>query len=126
MPLATFPGVVVAKHLELLLELSSPLLVNHSSYLLTIVLGSAYCLAELPNSYIKRKLGIKEGLTSERYKLFFIIQDQADSAFGCLLAYKILLPISWTVFWGTILYGIVIHLLINIILYSLKIRKNPF
>lgn len=126
MPLATFPGVVAAKHLETLLELSSPLLLSHSSYLLAFILGSAYCLSELPNSYMKRRMGIKEGLTSERYKLFFIIQDQADSALGCLIVYKLLLPISWTVFWGTILVGISIKLLINILLYTLKIRKNPF
>lgn len=126
MPLATFPGVVVAKYAEFLLELNPPLLITQSSYLLAFILGTAYCLAELPNSFLKRRMGVKEGQTSERYKLFFIIQDQADSAFGCLIAYKLLLPISWTVFWGTILYGIAIKLLINILLYLLKIRKNPF
>ena len=126
MPLATWPGVVAAQNLELLLDLSSPLLILHSSFILAVVLGFAYCLAELPNSFLKRRLGIKEGTTSERHKIFFIILDQADSAFGCLIAYKLLLPISWPVFWGTIFIGTAIHLFFNVLLYSLKIRKNPF
>lgn len=126
MPLATWPGVVVSQNIEKLLDLSSPLLVSHSSFFLAILLGIAYCLAELPNSFLKRRLGIKEGTTSERYKIFFIILDQADSAFGCLIAYNLFLPISWPIFWGTIIFGTVIHLFFNVLLYSLKIRKNPF
>ncbi len=126
MPLATWPGVVIAQSLEKLFDLSTPLLLSHSSFFLAFILGVAYCLAELPNSYLKRRLGIKEGTTSERYKIFFILLDQADSAFGCLIAYKLVLPISWPVFWGTIIFGTVIHLFFNVLLYSLKIRKNPF
>jgi CDP-diglyceride synthetase len=93
---------------------------------LAFILGIAYCLAELPNSYLKRRLGIKEGATSERYKLFFIILDQADSAFGCMIAYMLVLPMTWQIFWGTIIFGTVVHLFFNVLLYGLKIRKNPF
>ena len=126
MPLATWPGVVIAQHIEKLLDLSSPLLVPLSSIFLAFILGIAYCLAELPNSYLKRRLGIKEGATSERHKLFFIILDQADSAFGCMLAYMLVLPMTWQIFWGTIIFGTVVHLFFNVLLYGLKIRKNPF
>jgi hypothetical protein len=126
MPLATWPGVLLAQTWEPSLDLSSPLLVGHPSWLLALVLGLAYCLPELPNSFLKRRMGIKEGLTSERHKFFFIILDQADSALGCLIAYKIMLSISWQVFWATVLFGIVIHPLFNLMLYQLKIRKNPF
>lgn len=126
MPLATWPGVLLAQEAERLSDLSSPLLLSHSSFVLAFVLGTAYCLAELPNSYVKRRMGIKEGQTSDRYKAFFIIMDQFDSASGCLLAYKLVLGISWPVFWATILFGMVIHFIINLILYSLKLRKNPF
>ncbi len=126
MPLATWPGVLLAQSWERSLDLSSPLLVGQASGLLALVLGLAYCLPELPNSYLKRRMGIKEGLTSERYKVVFLILDQADSALGCLIAYKIMLAISWPVFWATILFGIVIHPLFNLLLHQLKIRKNPF
>ena len=126
MPLATWPGVVLAQNLEKVLDLSTPLLTLHSSFYLACVLGFAYCLAELPNSYMKRRLGIKEGQTSDKNKALFIFLDQADSATGCLLAYKIVLGISWPVFWATIIIGMGIHFVINLLLYSLNLRKNPF
>lgn len=126
MPLATWPGVILGQWIESLVDLSTPLLLTTSSIVLAVALGLAYCLAELPNSFIKRRIGIKEGQTSERGKIFFIILDQADSAFGCLIAYKLLIPISWSIFWGTIIFGTIIHLFFNLLLYSLKIRKNPF
>lgn len=126
MPLATWPGVILAQGLESASDLSTPLLTTHSSFLLALVLGTAYCLAELPNSYMKRRLGIKEGQTSDRFKAFFILMDQFDSATGCLLAYKLMLGISWPVFWATIVFGMFIHFVINLLLYSMKLRKNPF
>lgn len=126
MPIATLPGVWLAQKLESLLDLSTPLLTPHSTFFLALVLGLAYCLAELPNSFLKRRLGIKEGLTSDRCKSFFIILDQADSAIGCMMAYKIFVSISWYEFWGTILFGTILHLALNYLLFILKIRKNPF
>jgi CDP-diacylglycerol--serine O-phosphatidyltransferase len=126
MPLATWPGVFIAQSIEKLLDLSTPLFVGSSTLVLAFILGTAYCLAELPNSYLKRRLGIKEGMTADKHKIFFIILDQADSAFGCLIAYKLYLSIPWNIFWGTIVFGTVIHLFLNVLLYGLKIRKNPF
>ena len=126
MPLATWPGVILAQSCERVLDLSTPLFLTHSSFVLAVVLGFAYCLAELPNSYLKRRLGIKEGQTSEKNKALFIILDQADSATGCLIAYKLVLSISWPVFWATIIIGMGIHFVINLLLYFLKLRKNPF
>lgn len=126
MPLATWPGVVVAQWLEKVLDFSTPLLLSHSSWSLALVLGLAYCLAELPNSYLKRRLGIREGLTSDRFTAFFVILDQADSAIGCMIAYKILLSINWSLFFGTIIFGTVIHLFLNYLLFKMNIRKNPF
>lgn len=125
MPLATWPGVLISQKLEQLLDLSTPLLSLHPSFKLAVALGLAYCLAELPNSFIKRRMGIKEGKTSERFKLFFTGLDLTDSAFGCFLVYKWLLPISWSIFWWAILLGAVIHLVFNLLLYQLKIRTNP-
>jgi len=60
MPLATRPGVVVAQNIELLLDLSSTLLVPLPSHFLAYILGIAYCLADLPNSYLKRKFSCRE------------------------------------------------------------------
>jgi CDP-diacylglycerol--serine O-phosphatidyltransferase len=126
MPLLTWPGVVLAQWLENLVDPSSQLMILRSSGLIAVLLGMGYCLAELPNSFLKRRLGIKEGLVAQKNKWAFILLDQADSAFGCLLAYKILLPISWRLFWETIIFGTLLHLIINRSLYIVGVRKNPY
>lgn len=125
MPLATWPGVLLAQYLESISDLNAPLLLGQSSLLLAVVLGAGYCLAELPNSFIKRRLGVKEGQTSERYKWFFVILDQADSAVGCMVAYRLIIPIAFTTMVFTIVFGTAIHLILNITLYLVGIRKNP-
>jgi hypothetical protein len=126
MPLATWPGVYLAQQLEGVFDLNTPLITSYSSWVLALWLGLGYCLAELPNSFMKRRLGIKEGLTSDRYKWFFIILDQADSAFGCMLVYCYLLNLNFLVFVATVALGTGIHLLLNVLLYKLKIRRNPY
>lgn len=126
MPLATLPGVLLAQKLEQLIDLNAPLLLNESTFLLSCVLGLGYCLAELPNSFMKRRLGIKEGQTSDRFKWFFVVIDQADSAIGCMVAYRILIPIPPLTMILTIISGTIIHLFINVGLYLLRIRKNQF
>lgn len=126
MPLATWPGVLLGQYMERVADLTTPLLIGHSSFLLAAILGTGYCLAELPNSFMKRRLGIQEGKTSDRFKWFFVILDQADSAVGCLLAYRLVINISWDLVWQTIVFGTVIHLILNVLLYFLGVRKNPF
>lgn len=126
MPLVTWPGVVLAQSLERVIDLNTPLLSHTSSWLLALGLGLGYCLLELPNSFMKRRLGIKEGQTAEHSKWLFVFIDQGDSALGCMLVYKYLVSITWPLFWATIAFGTGLHLLINLSLYKAKLRKNPF
>lgn len=126
MPLATWPGVLLAQKLEALFDLNAPLMTPYPSFLLALLLGLGYCLAELPNSFMKRKIGIREGQTAIKNKWLFVIIDQADSAVGCMLAYRLLLPLSLTTMLFTILFGTGLHLFLNIALFLGGIRKNPF
>ncbi len=126
MPLACWPGVLAARKFEEVLDISAPVFHLHSTILMSLCLGFAYCLAELPNSFLKRRLGVKEGQTSQKFKLFFIIFDQADSVLGCLMAYALLVPIDGNTFLGTMFVGTFIHLIFNYSLFRLKVRKNPF
>lgn len=119
MPLATWPGVLLARALD-------PVFMSAPTLPLALALGLGYCLAELPNSFLKRRLGIKEGRTSEHFKWFFVVLDQADSAIGCLVAYSIFLHIEEKLFWFTAFLGTAVHLGLNVLLYKLKIRKNPY
>jgi CDP-diacylglycerol--serine O-phosphatidyltransferase len=125
MPLATWPGVYIAQQFEILLDVSAPVFNLQSTVTMSLILGLAYCLAELPNSFIKRRLGVKEGQTSQKYKIFFIIFDQADSVIGCLVAYALMISLDALTIWGTLMAGTFIHLFFNYSLYLVKVRKNP-
>ena len=60
---------------------------------LGIFLGIAYCLAELPNSFIKRRLEIPPGQNVSGVKgFFFMVIDQVDSSLGCSIALAIVVP----------------------------------
>jgi hypothetical protein len=126
MPLATWPGVWLAQWLEQRMDFIGQVISLRPSWLLALALGLGYCLAELPNSFLKRRLGVPEGKTANRGKWFFVVLDQADSVFGCLLAYQLFLPLSWQIFWVTVFFGTALHLLINVSLFQLGIRKNPY
>ncbi len=54
------------------------------------ILGLSYCLAELPNSFVKRRLGVAPGAQSVRAGLVQYVVDQIDSVIGCLVALRFL------------------------------------
>ena len=103
--------------------------INTITYNLLIgfLLGLFYALFELPNSFLKRRLDIKPGKTLKgSKKILFIILDQADSIFGIALVVWMFYPIGVKIYLLFILLGTITHLLINMILYFLHIRKNMF
>ena len=106
--------------------------INHSNTLLFnlligVLLGLGYSLLELPNSFLKRRLEISQSkalTTSKKY--FFIFLDQADSVIGCVLVVWLLYPIGWFNFIIYILIGSLTHLILNMLLYFMHLRKNMF
>lgn len=89
--------------------------------------GLAYAVFELPNSFIKRRLGIEPG--KKRGKLSGAVNvfiDQADSVIGCVLVLSFLYPMSILFFAAYVLLGAATHIVINMLLYLLKLRKNMF
>lgn len=90
-------------------------------------LGLAYVVFELPNSWLKRRLNIAPGKTaSNAGKWWFIIIDQVDSLFGCALVVAWFVPISLGHYFAFVGLGGVTHLIINQLLYLLKLRRNRF
>ncbi len=89
------------------------------------LLGFCYMLFELPNSFIKRRLDIVEGTTKNSFigKLFFII-DQIDSLIGIGIFIYLVTGISGLICLCLIIFGGLIHISVNLCLYSLRIRKN--
>ena len=74
---------------------------------------------------MKRRLDIKPGKTIiGPKKYFFIFLDQADSVFGVALVVWMFYPIGIKVYLLYIIVGAVTHLLINMLLYLLHLRKN--
>ena len=57
-------------------------------WLLGFALGLGYCLAELPNSFVKRRLDIAPAGTTDRWTWLQYLVDQSDSVAGCLVALR--------------------------------------
>lgn len=89
------------------------------------MLGFAYVICELPNSFIKRRLDITPGKTKNGFigKLFFII-DQIDSIIGVTFVLSFWYKMPLYQFFLFIALGGITHIVVNLILYTVKIRKN--
>ena len=88
-------------------------------------MGLAYVVFELPNSFIKRRLKIKPGKTAKGIKgmIFFLI-DQIDSIIGVTLVLCIWYKMTAFQFLLFVFLGAITHIVINLFLYYIKIRKN--
>ncbi len=89
--------------------------------------GFGYALFELPNSFLKRRIGIEPGKSMNgALKAFFVFFDQADSVFGCVLAVCIFTPMPVWFYFLYVVVGAVTHIIINMLLYFCKLRGNMF
>lgn len=88
-------------------------------------LGFAYVIFELPNSFIKRRLKISPGKTVGGIKGFlFFIFDQVDSIIGVTVVLSIWYKMSIKQFLLFIVLGAITHIVVNLFLYLIRIRKN--
>ncbi len=85
------------------------------------LLGFAYILFELPNSFVKRRLKIEPGKTKNWISY---IVDQIDSIIGVTIILMFFTYMPWYRFFLYILLGAITHSVINLILYFLKLRRN--
>lgn len=95
---------------------------EYPTYLFGILYGLGYSLFELPNSFIKRQQNIQGG---KKGTIFNVIFDQADSVIGCFLFIYPVANYDFKFIIGGIVFFTIIHLVINVLLYLLKLRKNP-
>jgi hypothetical protein len=88
-------------------------------------LGLAYVLAELPNSFIKRRLDIAPGKNATGIKgILFTVIDQADSIIGGAIVISIYTPMSFYNFWQLVLVASVIHYAVNVLLYFVRLKSQ--
>jgi hypothetical protein len=126
MPLATVPGVWLVQHF------TAPSAPPHfppglgAGTFLGLALGLAYALFELPNSGLKRRMGIAPGKRARgAWAPAFVLLDQADSALGCMVVYRLALDTPWAVMAVCLVLGPAVHLVGNLTLFSLGLRKEP-
>lgn len=88
--------------------------------------GLGYMLGELPNSFLKRQLGIEPGQPPRhpvaRAICFFV--DQADSVVGALLALVVFVPVPLVTWVIILLAGPVVHWLFNVILWLVGLKRR--
>jgi hypothetical protein len=84
-------------------------------------------LGELPNSFMKRQLGIAPGEAParawSRWLCFSI--DRLDSIIGALLVMSLLVPLGWQVWLLVLAVGPAVHWLFNVALYALGVKARP-
>jgi CDP-diglyceride synthetase len=90
------------------------------------LLGFAYVLGELPNSYIKRRMGIPPGEQATKKKALFFMLDHIDSLTTCLVCYFFLFPLNWTLVFIVCALAPLVHIFVNLLLYQAKLRKTMF
>ena len=87
--------------------------------------GFGYVLAELPNSWIKRRLDIapgKNGAGVLRY--VFVFFDQADSVLGCVLALQVFYQPPFALLVAIAATAVAVHFGMNVLLYMLGLKKQ--
>lgn len=90
-------------------------------------LGLAYVLAELPNSFMKRRLAVAPGQASRAwYGHLLTFFDQVDSLFACVGLLALYYPMTVGFYLFYVVLGGLTHLVINAILYACKLRKTRF
>lgn len=77
------------------------------------VYGLIYCVAELPNSFVKRRLGIAPGARAMRGAWLQYVVDQADSVVGCLIPLRLLYGSSGGELMTALVLGLAIHIAID-------------
>ena len=103
------------------------MVVTISAIIVGVLLGLAYALFELPNSFVKRRLGITPGKPATGIKkAIFVFVDQADSIFGCALVVWLFYDLGILKYLGFVVVGAVTHIVFNMLLYFAHLRKNMF
>ena len=95
--------------------------------LIGMIFGASYPLFELPNSFLKRRLGINSGNTQKangwKGNIFRIV-DLVDSGIGCLLVWYIIYPIKLWQCVFMIVLSAVTHYGCIWLLCRVKIKKS--
>jgi hypothetical protein len=83
------------------------------AWIVGAICGAAYVVAELPNSFAKRRLGIAPGTSAGGARAPQYVVDQLDSVIGCALAIRMLYRIETVDAAGSALLGAACHVAVE-------------
>lgn len=94
--------------------------------LLGAAAGCAFMLAELPNSFLKRQLGVAPGGSPDRgwARLICPLLDRVDSSLGVLIVVSLLVPTSAAAWAWVLLLGPLLHALFSASLWWLGVKDR--
>jgi CDP-diglyceride synthetase len=92
--------------------------------LIGIGLGGSFMLGELPNSFVKRSLGIKNGEYSEKFRTIQMFFDRADSLIGIFIFYYLVTDIRFIDVIILFSSAMILSFITSIVLVKLKIKKG--
>jgi len=91
-----------------------------SALAIGLALGLGYSVAELPNSFVKRRLGIGAGETRGRMQY---LADQADSVIGATVAVSFFVH-ARALLVSVVAAGLVLHIVIDELLYVFEVKQR--
>jgi CDP-archaeol synthase len=88
--------------------------------------GFAFMLAELPNSFLKRQLGIAPGQAPLQPLLrpVVLLADRFDSVLGVLLALSLVVPVPLATWFWVLAFGPAVHAAFSIAMHGLGIKAR--
>jgi CDP-archaeol synthase len=88
--------------------------------------GVSYCLAELPNSFLKRRLRIEPGgQATKRGRLQYLI-DQGDSVVGCLVSLRLVYRAAADELLMAAALGMAVHIGIEQLIYAIGVKSRDY
>ena len=95
--------------------------------LVGLACGLAFMLAELPNSFLKRRLGISPGAVAPHkgLRVLFLFIDRIDSTLGVLIVLSVLLPVNGMTWIWALLLGAGLHWIFSYWLFLLRLKGRP-
>ncbi len=93
-------------------------------FIIGLGLGFVYIVAELPNSFIKRRIGIAEGESSPKYKKLQLLIDKTDSLSGICLFYYLIGMADFQEILIIFIFSLGIHLSLSFLLYKIRMKES--
>jgi hypothetical protein len=87
-------------------------------------LGFIYMLSELPNSFVKRRLGIATGSTSSDHRIFQLIADKTDSLIGASVFYFFMMRMQVLEILILFIVSFLLHFSISWLLVLINLKKT--